>query len=323
MSVSNSPRPRSRLLAALLAVSLPLGASPAQAASLATTAPFALLAAKVTPAQASSARKPVQDKAANLIKAGDAGSAAELLSEEAGKRSDPVLYLDAADAYKTAGIEGKSKADLETGIERARIGLDILYFLQDPRADPEWQVVDSGEIAGEISRGEKLVASSEQAIEDLDKKVEAPPPADEGEEKKARKKAPKDGRGFIAAGSLLTLVGVGGLGIMGAGLATGAAAQKDIDALADDLKAGTITQADFDAQKPDIDDKGKRGNVLTYAGIGVGAVGLAVGIALLVIGVKKRKAYRAENGGGEADSTAMLVPSVGRDHAGLVLIGRF
>lgn len=311
MSVPNLSRPRSRLLAALLVVSVPMGAVPTPAVA----------AAKVTPAQASGARKPIQERAQGLLKAGNPGSAAEMLSEEAGKRSDPVLYLDAADAYRAAGEENKSKPDLETGIERARIGLDILHFLQDPRADPEWQVVDSGEISAEIRRGEKIIEASEEALANLDKKVEAPPPVEE--DKKERKKAPKDGRGLIAAGSLLTLVGVGGLGIMGAGLATASGAQKDIDALAESLKNGSIDQATFDMEKTAIDDKGKRGNVLTYAGIGVGAVGLAAGIALLVLGVKKRKKYRAENGGGESDSTAMIVPSIGYGHAGLVFTGRF
>lgn len=305
-----------RLLAAAIAVALPLAPLPAAATPIALVAD----AGKVTPAQASGARKPVQDRAQGLLKAGNPDSAAELLAEEASKRSDPVLHLDAADAYKTAGVQNKSKADLTSGIDEAKIGLDILYFLQDPRCDPDWQLVDSSEVSAEIRRGEKIVEDSEKAITDLDTKVEAPPPV---EEDKGRKKAPRDGRGYIAVGSLLTLVGVGGLGIMGAGLATGASAQKDIDTLAESLKNGTIMQAQFDAEKTAIDDKGKRGNVLTYAGIGVGAVGLAAGIALLVVGIKKRKQYRAEHGGASDSPSAMLLPALGRDSAGLVLSGRF
>ena len=327
MSVSNLSRPRSRLLgprsrllAAVLAVSMPVGALPAQAASL---APLALFAdGKLTASQASSARKPIQERAQGLRKAGNAESAAEALSEEAGKRSDPVLYIDSAEAYVAAGIEAKSKSDLESAIERASIGLDILHFLQDPRADPDWQVVDSGAISAEIRRGEKAIEEAGEAITNLDKKVEAAPETDT-EEKKQRKKAPKDGRGFIAVGSVLTLVGVGGIGLMGFGLASAAGAQKHIDALAEQVKNSAIDQATFDMQSPDIDAKGKRGNTLTYAGAAVGAVGLAAGIALLVVGVKKRKKYRAENGGGEADSTAMIVPALGRGHVGLVLTGRF
>lgn len=333
MSVSPVPRKsspplRARLLASTvattLAIALPLAPTPALAHNFAgavTRSLTPLMAGgKVTPAQATSARKPVQDRAQGLLSAGDPDGAAELLALEAARRDDPVLYLDAGDAFRAAGIKNKSKADLTSGIDQAKVGLDILYFLQDPRCDPDWQIVDGNEVSSEIRRGEKIVEDSEKAIADLDKKVEAPPPVDED---KGRKKAPRDGRGFIAVGSVLTLVGIGGLGIMGAGLATGASAQKDIDALADSLKNGAIDQATFDAQKPEIDDKGKRGNVLTYAGIGVGAVGLAAGIALLVVGVKKRKKYRAEHGGGGDSPSAMVLPALGRGTAGLVLSGRF
>ncbi len=308
------------MLAALLAVSMPAGALPAQAA------PLALFAdeGKVTASQASSDRKPIQERAAGLLKSGNASDAAEVLSEEAGKRSDPVLYIDAAEAYKAAGDQAKSKSDLESAIERASIGLDILYFLQDARVDPEWEVVASGDIGAEIGRAQKVLAASEAAIANLDKKVEAPAETDSDDTKeKTRKKAPKDGRGLIAAGSVLTLVGVGGIGLMGFGIASAAGAQKDIDALAKKVKSGEIDQATFDMQSPDIDAKGKRGNTLTYAGAAVGAVGLAAGIALLVVGVKKRKKYRADNGGGESDSAAMIVPSFGRGTVGLVLTGRF
>lgn len=311
------------MLAALLAVSLPAGALPAQAAPLAPLGSMALLA-DVTAAQASSARKPIQERAQGLLKAGNAESAAELLSEEAGKKSDPILYLDAAEAFKAAGVEDRSKSNLESAIERASIGLDILNFLQDPRADPSWQVVESGDISDEISRGEKIIAATEQAIADLDKKVDTAVETDgDDKPKKTRKKAPKDGRGFIAVGSVLTLVGVGGIGMMGFGLASSAGAQKDIDALAKQLKDSTIDMATFDMKREDIDAKGKRGNTLTYAGAAMGAVGLAAGIALIVVGVKKRKKYRAENGGGESDSAAMVMPAFGRDHVGLVFTGRF
>jgi hypothetical protein len=304
-----------------VAVSLPLAPTPVQAGSATLVTPAALLADGITAAQASSARKPVQDKAQGLLKAGDPDGAAELLAEEAQKRGDPVLYLDAGEAFKAAGVANKSKSDLSSGIDQAKVGLDILHFLQDPRCDPEWQIVDGNEVPGEIRRGEKLIEESEKAIAELDTKVEAPPPAPD--EEKSRKKAPRDGRGFIAVGSVLTLVGIGGLGLMGAGLATGASAQKDIDALADNLKNGQIDQATFDSEKTSIDSKGERGNILTYAGIGVGAVGLAAGIALLVVGVKKRKKYRAEHGGASDSPSAMLLPAVGRGSAGLVLSGRF
>ncbi|MBA3545134.1 MAG: hypothetical protein H0T76_01485, partial [Nannocystis sp.] len=172
MFVSSHSSPRGRLLATLLAVTLPAAALPSPSQASPVLALFA--DEKVTPEQAASARKSVQERAQGLRKS-DPGAAAELLSEEAGTRSDPVLYIDAADAYRESGVKEKSRPDLEAGIEKARIALDILYFLDDPRCDPDWQVLESGEIAGEIGRAEKLIAASEQAIADMEKKTDAAP----------------------------------------------------------------------------------------------------------------------------------------------------
>ncbi len=311
MFVSSHSSPRGRLLATLLAVTLPAAALPSPAQGSPVLALFA--DEKVTPEQAASARKSVQERAQGLRKS-DPGAAAELLSEEAGTRSDPVLYIDAADAYRESGVQEKSRPALEAGIEKARIGLDILHFLEDPRCDPDWQILESGKIAGEIGRGEKIIAASEQAIVDMEKKTEAPPaPVDED---KGRKKAPRDGRGLIAGGSVLTLVGVGGIAMLGAGLASASAAQKDIEKL---NESDLDYQGTFDA----IDAKGKRGNILTYAGAVVGGIGLAAGITMLVLGVKKRKKYQAEHGSDEATASLRVLPVAGRGQAGLVLLGRF
>lgn len=291
-------RPAPRVLAALVALTLPLTALPAPA-----------LAASVTPAQAASARKPVQERAQRLMTS-DPGEAAEYLAAQARETGDPVLYFDAAEAYKADGVASRDKAALQAAIEQASIGLDIAYFQTDARCDPDWQHLDAVDFDREVSRGKKLIAESERAITDLDKPVEAPPPADEPE----KKRAPRDGRGLIAGGSLLTAIGVGGLAMIGAGLAVGAKTQKDVNAL-------NPSDIDFDSQVDELDKKGKGANTLAYIGIPVAAVGLAAGIALLAVGVKKRKKYRAEHG---ADETAFHVaPALGRGFAGLALGGRF
>ena len=294
-------RPALRVAAALVAITLPITALPA---------PALAAGPDVTPAQATSARKSVQARGKQLM-ASDAGEAAEYLSGEAKKTHDPVLYFDAAEAYKADGAASRDKAALQTAIELASIGLDIAHFQQDPRCDPDWQHLDAGEADREIARGKQIVEDSEKALADLDKPVEAPPPA---EEPKERKKTPRDGRGLIAGGSLLTVVGVGGLGMIGAGLALGAGAQKDVEAL-------DPSDIDYDSQVDELDDMGRSANLIAYVGIPVAAVGLAAGIALLAVGVKKRKKYRAEHG---ADETALHVaPALGRGFAGLTLGGRF
>lgn len=292
-------RPGLRLAAALLAVTLPASALPVPA----------MAAANVTPAAAKSARKPAQDRGKQLLTS-DPGEAAEYLSGEAKKSGDPVLFIDAAEAYKQEGTSERDKAALQAAIEQASIGLDILHFQQDPRCDPMWRHLEDAEFDAEIDRGRKVIADSEKAMGELDKPVEAPPSVEEP----VKKERPRDGRGYIAAGSLLTVVGVGGLGMIGAGLGMGVKAQKGVDAL-------NPADIDFDDQVAEFDRKGQTANVVAYAGIGVAVVGLAAGIALLAVGVKKRKAYRAEHGGEEA--SVSLAPALGRGYAGFSLGGRF
>ncbi len=318
MSALAPSGPCSRLLAALIAVSLPLGALPAPAAAAGPHLGLVALAAaptgKLSASDAASARKSVQDKAKGLLSADDPDGAAELLAEEADKKADPILYIDAAQAYKAAGVKNKSRVDLENGMEKARVGLDILYFLQDPRVDPDWQPVEPGDVSSEISRGEKAIESLEKAVEDLANKKDEPAPAPEEDEK--RKKAPKDGRGLIATGAAFTVLGVAGLGMLGAGLAISSSAQKHVDGL-------NPSDPMFPDQVAEDDKKGKLGNTLVYAGIPIAAVGLATGIALLVVGVKKRKRYREANGGGDSSASIQVYPVTGRGYAGLSLSGRF
>lgn len=292
-------RPGLRLAAALLAVALPTAALPVPA----------MAAPTVTPASAKSARKPAQDRGKQLS-GSDPGEAAAYLAGEAKKLGDPVLFIDAAEAYKQEGVAERDKAALQTAVEQASIGLDILHFQQDPRCDPQWQHLDSGEFDAEIGRAKQVIADSEKAMTEVDKPVEAPPPVEEPK----KKERPRDGRGYIAAGSLLTVVGVGGLGMIGAGLALGAKAQKGVEGV-------NPADLDYDQQVDEWDGKGKTANIVAYAGIGVAAVGLAAGIALLAIGVKKRKQYRAENGPEEA--SVSFAPALGRGYAGFGLAGRF
>ncbi len=100
------------------------------------------------------------------------------------------------------------------------------------------------------------------------------------------------GTGLIAGGSAALVVGVGGLGMMGAGFALGASAQREVESL--------VLPQDID-RVPELDQKGSTANVLAYVGGAVGAVGIAVGATLVVLGVKKRKA-----GGGTAEEDSAL-----------------
>jgi hypothetical protein len=315
----STPRTRSLgLRSAALALSILVPAATVPTAAAASSPIFAMAKKKkkkkakkepenkLTAEQAEEARAAVKVRGMGLVD-DDPGAAASLYAEEARKLGDPVLFIEAAEAYKAEGDKEREIEPVESGMEEARIALDILYFLQDPRADQNWEIVAESEISGLIDLAKGHLDASETLIEEIEaEKAPPPPPEGEGKEKTPR---PKDGRGFIAAGSLLTAVGVGGLGMMGAGIAMGVDAQEQVE-------DPTVTGEAFN----EADAKGKKANIISYAGIGVGAVGLIGGVALLVIGVKKRKAYKADH-----DDTAKVrvTPALGPAMTGLSISGRF
>ena len=123
----------------------------------------------------------------------------------------------------------------------------------------------------------------------------------------------KPGTGMIAAGSVFTVAGVAGLSMIIAGTVRSNAAQKQVEKL--------------DEGDPDIEtyDKiGKQSNNIAYIGVGVAVVGFAVGLPLVIIGAKRRKAA------GEGSQSASVQrrqafgvsPMLGATQ-GLMIRGRF
>ncbi|MCB9755667.1 MAG: hypothetical protein H6713_37530 [Myxococcales bacterium] len=259
----------------------------------------------LTPEKAESQRNIVRDKAKARQDAGDQAGAAEALSDEAHKLGDPVLFVDAAETYKIAGDEARSIELVEQGIEEARIGLDILYFLLGERADKGHQYLAEDDVSTQIDRARDIITSAEALIGEIEAEQNAEPEPEPEPEKK-----PRDGKGMIIAGAVLTGVGVAGLGVMGAGVGMGASAQGQVN---DPTVYGTT----FD----EVDRKGKLGNTLAFVGVGVGVVGLAAGVTLLALGLKKRK----QSGASAEEETARVrvVPAFNGQQGGLVLTGRF
>lgn len=309
-----------RLPTLVLALSLPLTSLPAPASASPLTSVWAAAKSKpkkkpkpassepdnsLSAAEAEEAREPVQAQAKVSADAGDHLAAAELLARKARELSDPILFLDAATAYKNAADSKRDRAPIALAVEEARIGLDILSFMQDARYDATWEVIPASQVSAEISRGRELI----DACETLDEALQRESAAGSGDPPKpAREPTPKDGRGLIAAGSVFTVVGLGGLGLMGAGIAMGVDAQKTVE------DPATYGDA-FD----EADAKGKRGNMFAIIGASVGAVGLITGVTLIAIGAKKRKKYREEN----PVAQLRLTPTFGQGRGGLTLTGRF
>lgn len=240
---------------------------------------------------------------------GNAAAAGDYLAEEAVRLKDPVLFLDAADAYKLAGEEARDVAPVQKAMEQALVANDMLSFLADDRASNRWQPVSADHREALLSRTDTLIAQCEILIDEIN--AEQAAPAEEPVEE--QKKRSGKGIGLIAAGAGLGVVGLAGLGLGVAGLGIGSNAQTQVD-------DSTVYGPDFDTW----DEKGKRGNLLAYVGLPLAAIGLGGGIALIILGVKKRRAAGDDPDTplDEEDSFARSLrvsPSTG----GAVLSGRF
>lgn len=273
--------------------------------NLAVAAPTAFVAPKgVSPTLAAEERKPVQEKARSMRMSGQSEAAGDYLSEEAIRLRDPVLFLDAADAYKAAGEETREIPIVEEGMEQARVANDILQFLDDDRASKKWKPVSDDHRGALLSRADTLIAECEILIDEI--RAEQAAPAEEPVEEE-KQRGTKPGQIMIIAGAGLAGIGVAGLGLGAAGLGIGASAQSNVN-------DPTVYGQEFD----EFDTKGKRGNLLAYVGFPIAAVGLGAGVALIVLGLKKKKAA----GGTSEDSFARSI-RVAPSGPGMVLTGRF
>jgi hypothetical protein len=273
--------------------------------------PAALVVAKknkgITPTIAAEQRKPVQERARDMRVSGDAAGAGRFLADEAVRLKDPVLFVDSADAFKTAAEESRDIGMVETAIEQANVANDMLLFLGDDRAAKSWQPVASDHRQSLVSRVDDLLSECTALIAEIEAEQAEPEPEPEPEEPE---RGLKPGMGMIIGGSAAVAIGVAGLGAGVAGIAIGASAQSNVN-------DPTVYGKEFD----EYEAKGKRGNILAFVGLPLAAVGIGAGAALLVLGLKKKRAA------GEPEEESVVrslrvAPALGR-YGGLVMSGRF
>jgi hypothetical protein len=129
-------------------------------------------------------------------------------------------------------------------------------------------------------------------------------------ERAARDDAPPPGQGLVIGGSVLAGLGVAGLGVMVAGMVIGSQNDDISDLPTNDLD----TRADRFRM-------GRLGNALAIGGGVGGAVLLGTGVALLVVGLKKKRAA------GQEETAITVVPTLDVTQAatqvGIGLVGRF
>ena len=120
---------------------------------------------------------------------------------------------------------------------------------------------------------------------------------------------PKTGKGLRIGGAVMIALGAGSFGMMGAGLALGSKNNDISDLPTNDLDARLSRY-----------QRGRAGNAMAIAGSVAGSVLLGVGIALVVVGVKRKQALAKEE---PAEPELGFTPMLGPDRLGVGLVGRF
>jgi hypothetical protein len=285
---------------------------------------------KLAPEAAETKRQAIRSAVQGARDSGNWEEVADGLERNAPMLGDPVTMLEAGEARIEAAAKQRSVEQAELAIEDTRVALDILHFydaVASGQAVSSWHVIAPGDAAALIERGDAQVERAESLISEIEaEKVAAAGTTGGGDDDKKKKKkkkrkkgdGPKPGTGMIAAGSIFTVAGVAGLTMVIIGTARASAAQKEVEKLA---------PGDPDVET--YDKIGKQSNIVAYAGAGVAVAGFAIGLPLLIIGVKRRKA------GGDAPSSAsvqrrnafgvapMIAGGMAGDTQGLVLRGRF
>lgn len=266
---------------------------------------------KITPEEAEESRQSARNDAAGDLDAGNFASAGYNFDVAAGEMGDPVLFLEAADAYISQGEQDRSIEMAETAIDRAKIALDILYFLDDDDQykATRYHVLSEGDVDTNIGRANDTVSKAESLIEEIEAEQAAANEKPEGPVDTPKERKPiKPGTGLVIGGSVSLVVGLGGIGMMAAYLAVGGGVQSQVDALDPGNEMDVAEYERLDAQ-------GRQTNILAGVGAGIGGVGLILGGVLIGLGAKKMK----DAGGGKEKASAMVIPTTN----GLAVVGRF
>jgi hypothetical protein len=217
--------------------------------------------------------------------------------DDEGKRDNALsalLYNLASAHVKARNVDGddrhlrQAQELLQRAIDSGFDGAGACRKLLD-EVEAELAAVDEAE-----AEPAALEAEAEPAAHDTDLQSSAPqdiPTApDDGHD---------PGRPLVITGGVITGLGVGSLGLMGAGLGLASSAEADF--------AAGPTRDDRD----DALAKGKRSNAMVIAGGVAGGVLIATGVALIIVGKRR------------SSSKLAVAPTATPTVAGLSLRGRF
>jgi hypothetical protein len=256
----------------------------------------------ITPESTSAARFDVEREGQGLIGRGELQAASDLYWQQGIQLKDPVLIVGAAEQLRELSKRDRSIPAAKSGLERLLLAFDLLYFLRDSATSSAWQPLEGGQITTVLDRAQRVQNELQQLIAEIEAEqaaAAAPPPVED-----ERKLGP--GMGMIIGGTAALVLGLGAGGMGAAGLAIGYSAQQDVE---DPL----VYEQDHRA----AEQRGRTGNVLAGVGFGLAGIGVAAGVALLVLGTKKRKAASHE------ERAWVPAPLLLREGAGIGVWGRF
>ncbi len=229
-----------------------------------------------------------------------------MVSYDLGKKAyNAARYEDALEHFQEAATRYASP-DFQYNIGLCYERLDkpeeaVRAFRTYLRAKPEAK--DRPNVEDRIFRLEQQIRDAQN--QPPPETVPEPAPVEEVE-------PPPDGKTLILVGAVLT--GVGGLVGVGGGLGFGLAARNRSLAV-EEVSDGNPERLSF-AESQALDDEGRRFETLQIVMAATGAAVAITGVALLAVGLKRKKEAAA-------GPTATLVPTWTGRSAGLSLQGRF
>lgn len=179
-------------------------------------------------------------------------------------------------------------------------------LLQSYRAGIEAAYPSAEERAKELAWVDERVATIDAELQAVAERRAAQAKLASGTDQAARaaRAAQRRAQGLVIGGSVVIGLGVGGLGLMIGGMVVGGRSNDIAD----------LPPTELDARAARF-DQGRLGNNLAIVGGVGGAVLLGTGVALIMIGLKQKRAA--------SPTRATLVPVLDRTQLGLGLLGRF
>ena len=253
------------------------------ALSMLVATPALAAKGRLKPEEAQEQRSAIEGRTLSM----DARAAVDELERAGQENGDPELFLSAAERAYDEAATSRNPILATRAEDLALTARDIGLYLSDEGnySATSWRPITSERAGALASEAGALAGRARALAAEIEAEIAAAAAAANVEEPVETKRELRPGTGLIIGGSVALVIGAGGVGMFSAGMALGAAAQRDAEALAE----GELLPSEL-AELEEIDRRGATANTIAIAGGAVAGVGIIVGAALIAVGVKKRRA---------------------------------